>query len=133
MNYLIVEGYRDAAEHFVQESGTEANVDLSTIKDRVAIRKVRPLESCYMRTATGAADVADAGGGVAGLVVRTGNNHRAIDAPPPPSLLRLRSCSQSCLRTTQCSMFAAHQVVPAARKHGGFGSVSYGAQVQIPA
>ncbi|CAM9444119.1 unnamed protein product [Scytosiphon promiscuus] len=39
MNYLIVEGYRDAAEHFVEESGTQANMDLATIEDRVAIRK----------------------------------------------------------------------------------------------
>lgn len=41
MNYLVVEGYRDAAEHFVEESGTEAKVDLSTIEERVAIRNVR--------------------------------------------------------------------------------------------
>ncbi len=40
MNYLVAEGYRDAAEHFVQESGTEAKVDLATIEERVAIRKV---------------------------------------------------------------------------------------------
>ena len=41
MNYLVVEGYREAAEHFVEESGTEAKVDLNTIEERVAIRKVR--------------------------------------------------------------------------------------------
>lgn len=41
MNYLIVEGYRDAAENFVEESGTEAKVDLATIEERVAIRKAR--------------------------------------------------------------------------------------------
>lgn len=41
MNYLIVEGYQDAAERFLQESGTEPKVDLRTIEDRVAIRKVR--------------------------------------------------------------------------------------------
>ena len=40
MNYLIVEGYRDAAERFLQESGTEPKVDLRTIEERVAIRKV---------------------------------------------------------------------------------------------
>lgn len=40
MNYLVVEGYRDAAEHFVEESGTDAKVDLTTIEERVAIRKV---------------------------------------------------------------------------------------------
>ncbi|CAM9912500.1 unnamed protein product [Pylaiella littoralis] len=39
MNFLVVEGYRDAAENFVQESGTEAKVDLATIEERVAIRK----------------------------------------------------------------------------------------------
>ncbi|CAB1108506.1 unnamed protein product [Ectocarpus sp. CCAP 1310/34] len=39
MNYLVVEGYRDAAEHFVEESGTDAKVDLTTIEERVAIRK----------------------------------------------------------------------------------------------
>lgn len=42
MNYLVVEGYREAAEHFVEESGTEAKVDLNTIQERVAIRKARP-------------------------------------------------------------------------------------------
>lgn len=40
MNYLIVEGYRDAAAHFLDESGTEPKVDLRTIEERVAIRKV---------------------------------------------------------------------------------------------
>lgn len=40
MNYLIVEGYRDAAAHFLEESGTQPKVDLRTIEDRVAIRKV---------------------------------------------------------------------------------------------
>ncbi|CAM9906374.1 unnamed protein product [Sphacelaria rigidula] len=39
MNYLIVEGYRDAAAHFLEESGTQPKVDLRTIEDRVAIRK----------------------------------------------------------------------------------------------
>eukprot|EP00903_Cladosiphon_okamuranus_P021763 g20009.t1 len=39
MNYLVMEGYREAAEHFVEESGTEAKVDLSAIEERVAIRK----------------------------------------------------------------------------------------------
>lgn len=40
MNYLIVEGYRDAAANFLDESGTEPKVDLRTIEERVAIRKV---------------------------------------------------------------------------------------------
>lgn len=40
MNYLIVEGYRDAAAHFLEESGTQLKVDLRTIEERVAIRKV---------------------------------------------------------------------------------------------
>lgn len=40
MNYLIVEGYRDAAENFFEESGTEPKVDLQTIEERVAIRQV---------------------------------------------------------------------------------------------
>lgn len=42
MNYLVVEGYRDAAAHFLEESGTEPKVDLRTIEERVAIRKVGP-------------------------------------------------------------------------------------------
>ena len=40
MDYLIVEGYRDAAANFLVESGTEPKVDLRTIEERVAIRKV---------------------------------------------------------------------------------------------
>lgn len=51
MNYLVVEGYREAAEHFVEESGTEAKVDLNTIEDRVAIRKVQYVRiTCTYRT-----------------------------------------------------------------------------------
>jgi len=38
MNYLIIEGYKDAAEKFQQESGTDPSLDLNTISDRMAIR-----------------------------------------------------------------------------------------------
>ncbi|CAN0234963.1 unnamed protein product [Discosporangium mesarthrocarpum] len=39
MEYLVTEGYRDAAMHFQQESGTEPGVDLRTVEERVQIRK----------------------------------------------------------------------------------------------
>ena len=38
MNYLIVEGYKDAAEHFSVESGLEASVDFGSIRERMEIR-----------------------------------------------------------------------------------------------
>ena len=38
MNYLVVEGHRDAAAHFHRESGTEPNVDIQTIEERNEIR-----------------------------------------------------------------------------------------------
>lgn len=38
MNYLVIEGYKDAAEKFSLESGMPPQVDLSTIADRMAIR-----------------------------------------------------------------------------------------------
>jgi len=38
MDYLIVEGHKEAAECFRQESGTEAAVDLETVSERMAIR-----------------------------------------------------------------------------------------------
>eukprot|EP01103_Thecamoeba_quadrilineata_P018151 TRINITY_DN6769_c0_g1_i1.p1 TRINITY_DN6769_c0_g1~~TRINITY_DN6769_c0_g1_i1.p1 ORF type:complete len:258 (-),score=77.73 TRINITY_DN6769_c0_g1_i1:49-822(-) len=38
MNYLIVEGYKDAAEKFQKESGTNPGIDLESIKERMAIR-----------------------------------------------------------------------------------------------
>jgi hypothetical protein len=38
MNYLVIEGYKDAAEKFSQESQTSPNIDLSTIQDRMDIR-----------------------------------------------------------------------------------------------
>lgn len=39
MNFLVTEGYVDAAEKFQLESGTEPDTDLGTITDRVAVRK----------------------------------------------------------------------------------------------
>jgi len=38
MNYLVIEGYKDAAERFQQESGTDPGIDLNSISDRMAIR-----------------------------------------------------------------------------------------------
>jgi len=38
MNFLVIEGYKDAAEKFQQESGTPPGLDLSSISDRMAIR-----------------------------------------------------------------------------------------------
>ncbi|KAI9209126.1 CTLH/CRA C-terminal to lish motif domain-containing protein [Polychytrium aggregatum] len=38
MNYLVIEGYKDAAEKFHFETGIEPNVDLSSIEDRMYIR-----------------------------------------------------------------------------------------------
>lgn len=39
MNFLVTEGYVDAAEKFQLESGTEPDMDLGTITDRVAVRR----------------------------------------------------------------------------------------------
>eukprot|EP00245_Coleochaete_scutata_P006533 TRINITY_DN20_c0_g1_i4.p1 TRINITY_DN20_c0_g1~~TRINITY_DN20_c0_g1_i4.p1 ORF type:complete len:240 (+),score=63.83 TRINITY_DN20_c0_g1_i4:209-928(+) len=39
MNFLVTEGYVDAAEKFLHESGTEPDIDLGTITDRMAVRK----------------------------------------------------------------------------------------------
>jgi hypothetical protein len=39
MNFLVTEGYVEAAETFEKESGTSPGVDLSSIADRTAIRK----------------------------------------------------------------------------------------------
>ncbi|KAK9706678.1 hypothetical protein RND81_07G144000 [Saponaria officinalis] len=39
MNFLVTEGYVDAAEKFRQESGTEPDIDLATITDRMAVKK----------------------------------------------------------------------------------------------
>ncbi|KAJ3416809.1 Glucose-induced degradation complex subunit [Chytridiales sp. JEL 0842] len=38
MNYLVVEGYKDAAEKFSAESGLQPSVQLDTIQDRMNIR-----------------------------------------------------------------------------------------------
>ncbi|KAF8370172.1 hypothetical protein HHK36_003743 [Tetracentron sinense] len=38
MNFLVTEGYVEAAEKFCMESGTE-HIDLATIKDRMAVKK----------------------------------------------------------------------------------------------
>ncbi|OAY26129.1 protein GID8 homolog isoform X3 [Manihot esculenta] len=39
MNFLVTEGYVDAAEKFRIESGTEPDIDLATITDRMAVKK----------------------------------------------------------------------------------------------
>ncbi|KAF6163188.1 hypothetical protein GIB67_025052 [Kingdonia uniflora] len=39
MNYLVTEGYVEAAERFKTESGTEPDIDLATITDRMAVKK----------------------------------------------------------------------------------------------
>ncbi|PWA61138.1 lisH and RanBPM domains containing protein [Artemisia annua] len=39
MNFLVTEGYVDAAEKFRKESGTEPEIDLATITDRMAVKK----------------------------------------------------------------------------------------------
>ncbi|CAN1854313.1 Protein GID8 homolog [Linum perenne] len=39
MNFFVTEGYVDAAEKFQRESGTEPGIDLSTITDRMAVKK----------------------------------------------------------------------------------------------
>lgn len=38
MNYLVIEGYKDAAEQFSQEASLAPTVDLSSIQDRMDIR-----------------------------------------------------------------------------------------------
>lgn len=39
MNFLVTEGFVDAAEKFRKESGTEPDIDLATITDRMAVKK----------------------------------------------------------------------------------------------
>ncbi|OAY69220.1 Glucose-induced degradation protein [Ananas comosus] len=39
MNFLVTEGYVEAAEKFRIESGTEPDIDLATITDRMAVKK----------------------------------------------------------------------------------------------
>ncbi len=38
MNYLVIEGYKDAAEKFSTEAGVAPSVNLSSIEDRMQIR-----------------------------------------------------------------------------------------------
>jgi hypothetical protein len=38
MDYFVVEGFKDAAEKFQKESGTDPGVNLSTLSERMAIR-----------------------------------------------------------------------------------------------
>lgn len=38
MNYLVIEGYKDAAEKFSRESGLQPGIDLASIQDRMNIR-----------------------------------------------------------------------------------------------
>lgn len=38
MNYLVIEGYKDAAEKFAEETGMEPTVELESIEDRMNIR-----------------------------------------------------------------------------------------------
>lgn len=38
MDYLVIEGHKEAAECFMAESGTEVGIDLKTLGERVAIR-----------------------------------------------------------------------------------------------
>ncbi|PPR97926.1 hypothetical protein GOBAR_AA22743 [Gossypium barbadense] len=39
MNFLVTEGYVEAAEKFRMESGTHPDIDLATITDRMAVKK----------------------------------------------------------------------------------------------
>lgn len=38
MNYLVIEGYKEAAENFQDEAGTSPGIDLPSISDRMATR-----------------------------------------------------------------------------------------------
>ncbi|XP_065047749.1 protein GID8 homolog isoform X2 [Musa acuminata AAA Group] len=49
MNYLVTEGYAEAAEKFQIESGTEPDIDLATVFERRAV--LRAVESCYRKEA----------------------------------------------------------------------------------
>ena len=39
MNYLVIEGYKDAAEKFSEEANLQPSVQLGSIEDRMNIRK----------------------------------------------------------------------------------------------
>lgn len=54
MDYLVIEGHKEAAERFSAESGTAVNLDLETISDRRAIRMA--VESGNMKSAVALAD-----------------------------------------------------------------------------
>ncbi|XP_065015564.1 protein GID8 homolog [Musa acuminata AAA Group] len=47
MNYLVTEGYAEAAEKFQIESGTEPDIDLATVFERRAV--LRAVESFYLK------------------------------------------------------------------------------------
>ncbi|THU60929.1 hypothetical protein C4D60_Mb07t17910 [Musa balbisiana] len=47
MNYLVTEGYAEAAAKFQIESGTEPDIDLATVFERRAV--LRAVESCYLK------------------------------------------------------------------------------------
>ncbi|KNC82732.1 hypothetical protein SARC_04974 [Sphaeroforma arctica JP610] len=51
MNYLVIEGYKDAAESFRDESGVDPELDLSSIADRMKIRNA--VQSGDITTAKG--------------------------------------------------------------------------------
>lgn len=38
MNYLVTEGFKEAAEKFQQESGVSPSIDLNTLDNRIQIR-----------------------------------------------------------------------------------------------
>lgn len=38
MNYLVIEGYKEAAEKLAEESGVDPGIDLSTLSDRTQTR-----------------------------------------------------------------------------------------------
>lgn len=38
MDYLVIEGYKDAAECFADETGLDPNVELASIENRMQIR-----------------------------------------------------------------------------------------------
>jgi hypothetical protein len=38
LNYLVIEGFKDAAEQFCNETGLNPGMDLSSIQDRMLIR-----------------------------------------------------------------------------------------------
>eukprot|EP01134_Creolimax_fragrantissima_P003910 CFRG3910T1 len=51
MNYLVIEGYKDAAESFRDEAGVDPELDLSSIADRMKIRNA--VQSGDINTAKG--------------------------------------------------------------------------------